>query len=112
MRLARLSGRKNVGTNFNLVHWKWVEPSEPPARVLKAALPHLFSVSINGMEGDKIVPLDAGDFDVTAFMKTVKEVGYRGQVGLQGYGVPGPSAQHLKRSIEKWDSVLKALAGD
>jgi len=109
VRLARLSGRKNVGTNFNLVHWKWVEPTEPPQRVLKEALPHLFSVSINGLEGDKIVPLDQGDFDLLSFIKTVEQVGYRGQVGLQGYGVPGRSADHLKRSMDKWREIARQL---
>lgn len=111
VRLAKLSNRKNVGTNFNLVHWKWVEPNEPPAKVLKDALPHLFSVSINGLAGDKIVPLDEGDFDLLGFMKTVKQVDYRGQVGLQGYGVPGRSADHLKHSIDKWREICNELSG-
>lgn len=110
VRLAKRSERKNVGTNFNLVHWKWVEPTVPVEHVLKDALPHLFSVSINGLAGDKIVPLDEGDFDLLAFMKTVKQVGYRGQIGLQGYGIPGPSADHLKHSIDKWKEILAGLS--
>jgi sugar phosphate isomerase/epimerase len=110
VRLAKLSGRKTVGTNFNLVHWKWLEPNEPPAKVLKDALPHLFSVSINGLAGDKIVPLDEGDFDLLGFMQTVKQVGYRGQVGLQGYGVPGRSADHLKHSMDKWRGIRDRLS--
>jgi sugar phosphate isomerase/epimerase len=109
IRLAKAVGRKNVGTNFNLVHWKWVKPAKPAEEILTEALPHLMTVTINGLKGDQIVSLDEGDFDLAAFMATVKKVGYAGIVGLQGYGVPGPSEAHLGRSISKWREILKAI---
>lgn len=105
VRLAHNSGRQNVGTNFNLVHWSWVKQDDPLEAVLKAALPHLFAVSINGLAGRRIVPLGEGDYDVTAFMQLVQKVGYRGPVGFQGYGIPGPSRDLLQKSIEKWREI-------
>ena len=108
VRLAEASGRKNVGANFNLVHWKWVKQDKPLADTLKLALPHLFSVSINGLDGNKIVSLDEGNYDVAAFLQLLKKTGYRGQVGLQGYGIPGPSREHLERSMEKWKQIEPA----
>jgi len=109
VRLAKAVGRKNVGTNFNLVHWKWVRPAKPAAEILAEALPFLKTVTINGLKGDQIVSLDEGDFDLAAFMTTLKKVGYAGIVGLQGYGVGGPSETHLGRSMAKWKEILKAI---
>ena len=40
---------------------------------------------------------------------TLKKVGYTGIVGLQGYGVGGPSEAHLGRSMGKWKEIMKAI---
>ncbi|MDB5305717.1 MAG: Xylose isomerase domain protein barrel [Phycisphaerales bacterium] len=109
VRLAKASGRKNVGANFNLVHWKWVKQQRTQEELLKEALPHLFLVSINGLAGNTIVPLDQGDYDVAAFLVLLKSVGYRGRVGLQGYGIKGPSHEHLGHSMTKWRKMMAAL---
>lgn len=108
LRLAEASGRRNVGTNFNLVHWAWVKQDEPLDEVLKSALPRLLAVSINGLQGRKIVPLDEGDYDVAKFMATLSRTGYAGPVGFQGFGIPGPSQALLQKSIARW----KQLAAD
>jgi sugar phosphate isomerase/epimerase len=110
-RLARLAGRKNVGTHFNLVHWKWLPQRRPVAEVLKEALPHLFCVTVNGLKGDAIVPLDEGDFDLAGFLKTLHDTGYRGRVGLQGFGMPGPSEEHLGRSMRRWRDLMRQFQG-
>ena len=112
VRLARRLGRKNVGTNFNLVHWHWVRQPRPLETVLREALPHLFSVTINNgtKKGRKIYALDRGDYDPLGFMTLVKKIGYTGQVGLQCYSVPGPSEAHLSRSMRTWRAILKKLA--
>ena len=110
VRLARLCGRKNAGTNFNLVHWSWVKQDEPLEKVLEQSLPFLKAVSINGLDGRKIVPLDEGDYDVTAFMRTLGRIGYDGPVGFQGYGIPGPSRKLLERSMRKWREIQTALS--
>jgi sugar phosphate isomerase/epimerase len=109
VRLARLVDRKNVGANFNLVHYKWVKPNPPLEPLLKDALPHLMTVTINGLAGDKIVSLDQGDYDLAAFLATLRKVGYTGPVGLQGYGVPGPSEEHLGRSMTTWRELTKKV---
>jgi len=111
VRLAREVGRKNVGTNFNLVHWKWLPQTKPLEALLTEALPHLMTVTINGMAGDKIVTLDEGDYDVTEFMATVKKVGYRGPVGFQGYGIKGNSEEILSRTMKKWREILAKISG-
>jgi sugar phosphate isomerase/epimerase len=109
LRLARQVGRKNVGANFNLVHYKWVKPNPPLEPLLREALPHLATVTINGLAGDKIVSLDRGDYDLLALLTTLKKVGYAGPVGLQAWSVPGPSEEHLSRSMNKWKELMKKL---
>lgn len=44
------------------------------------------------------------------FLTLLKSTGYHGRVGLQGYGVPGPSSEHLRRSMEKWRQMIKQLS--
>ncbi|MBL7224224.1 MAG: hypothetical protein ISS72_10245 [Candidatus Brocadiae bacterium] len=110
-RLAKKIGRKNVGTNFNLVHWTWVKQSRSVEATLRDVLPHLFSVTINNgtTKGRKIYALDQGDYDLLGFLGTVKKVGYTGPVGLQCYSVPGASEAHLKRSMAVWQALTKKL---
>lgn len=103
--------RKNVGTHFNLVHWKWVKNEKSLEDLLKEVLPRLFCVTVNGLQGDAIVSLDECDYDIDGFVALLKKVGYRGPVGLQGYGVKGPSGEHLERSMNKWREVMKKVEG-
>jgi sugar phosphate isomerase/epimerase len=110
VRLAKQVDRKNVGTHFNLVHWKWMKPTQKLETTLKEALPHLFCVTVNGLKGDQIVSLDQGDYDIDDFLSLLVKVGYHGPVGLQAYGVPGPSTEHLQRSMNKWKDAMKKLA--
>ncbi|MCI0682340.1 MAG: sugar phosphate isomerase/epimerase [Gemmataceae bacterium] len=114
VRLARQLQRKNVGTHFNLVHWKWAPQKEPLETLLRDALPYLRCVTINGLDnkqGDRIVSLDQGDYDIDGFLRTLVKIGYRGPVGLQGYGVAGRSADHLGRSMTRWQAALARLDG-
>lgn len=109
IRLAQKVERKNVGTHFNLVHWKWVKQTRDLPDLLKDARPHLMCVTVNGLTGKQIVSLEKGDYDIDAFLKLLKSTGYRGPVGLQGYSVPGPSAGHLQRSMTRWQEAMKKL---
>lgn len=109
VRLAKASGRANVGANFNLVHWKWVRQTRDQEQTLRDALPKLFLVSINGLAGNAIVPLNQGDYDLLGFLRRLKHVGYTGRVGLQGYGIHGPSRTHLAASMKKWREMMNSL---
>jgi len=110
VRLARLSGRKYVGSSLKLVHWHWVKQDRPVEKALAEPLLHILLVSINGHKDRDIVPLDVGDCDVLTFLRTLKKGGYKGAVGLQCYSVPGPSEVRLKKSIERWRAWMKILA--
>ena len=110
IRVADKVNRPNVGLMFNLCHWLRVDQQRDYQPLLKQALPRLWAVSINGADefDDKpgwdryIQPLDKGSFDVAGFLKTLKELGYKGPIGLQCYGIGGDAREHLARSIATW----------
>lgn len=107
LRLAKKVARKNVGTHFNLYHSpNRLKPEEMEA-FFREALTHLTCVTINGLDKGRIVPLDQGDLDVEAFVRMIQKVGYRSPVGLQAYSVPGPSAEHLARSMARWQELIR-----
>ncbi len=115
MRVAEKVDRPNVGVMFNLCHWLRVDKSRDYQPLLKQALPRLWAVSINGADNfdEKpgwsryIQPLDRGSFDVGGLLKTLKELGYKGPIGLQCYGIGGDAREHLARSMTAWQKLLK-----
>lgn len=118
VRLARKTNRPNVGGMFNLCHWLKTGDEAQMRPLLKTALPRLLAVSINGADtgaeikagkGNWIQPLDSGSFDIYGFLRTLKELKYRGPVGLQCYGLAGDARLHLTRSIAAWRALSKRL---
>lgn len=109
-RVADQVDRPNVGVMFNLCHWLRVDAQRDYKPLLKKAMPRLWGVSINGAdEFDEkpgwdryIQPLGEGNFDVGRLLQTLDELGYKGGVGLQCYGIGGDTREHLARSIEAW----------
>lgn len=118
VRVADKVNRPNVGVMFNLCHWLRVDKSRDYKPLLKLAMPRLWAVSINGADefDDQpgwqkyIQPLDRGSFDVGKFLRTLKELGYRGPIGLQCYGIGGDARDHLARSMTAWRELSKNLA--
>ena len=116
-RVAQKVDRANVGAMFNLCHWLRVDQQRDYAPLLKQAMPRLWAISINGADehDDKpgweryIQPLDQGNFDMGRFLKTLKELGYRGPIGLQCYGIPGDVREHLARSLAAWRKLSENL---
>ena len=118
LRIAEKVNRRNVGVTFNLCHWLKVDGDKDPSKTLQRAMPYLFQVSVNGADsGDTktmswnrlIQPLGSGTYDVGGVLKTLKELGYAGPIGLQGYGVKGDSKENLKRSIQAWRKLTDSL---
>ena len=112
VRVAKRVNRPDVGVTFNLCHWLRVDGEDFEAR-LEEALPHLFVVTINGADADGkgwdrlIQPLDSGTFPVAPLLAKLDALGYRGPIGLQGYGIGGDVRQNLSRSITAWQELTK-----
>jgi sugar phosphate isomerase/epimerase len=117
-RIARAMDDANVGITFNLCHWLKMEGDRDPAPILRATLPLLYFVTINGadrgetqsMEWNRLIqPLGEGDYDVGAFLTTLETAGYRGPIGLQGFGIPGDPAENLIKSFSAWKRFAKTF---
>ena len=116
IKLAKRVQRENCGVVFNLCHFLRNEDPATLNEVLRDVRPFLVAVTINGADlagrNDKdwkrlIQPLDQGDFDVAAFMGQLQQIGYQGPVGIMCYGIGGNAADHLERSIEKWQELVR-----
>ena len=121
VRVARKVNRENVGATFNLCHWLKVEGGKNMRPLMERAMPYLFVVTINGADsGDTsemgwnrlIQPLDSGSFDTYKFVKTLKQLGYTGPVGLQHYGIKGDARENLKRSMNAWRQFQQRMAAE
>ncbi len=109
-RVAEKVDRPNVGVMFNLCHWLRVSKSRDYKPLLAHAMPRLWAVSINGADefddqpgwGRYIQPLGRGSFDMLAFLKTLRGLGYTGPIGLQCYGIEGDVRDTLAESMKAW----------
>jgi len=109
--IVNKTNHPNVGANFNLCHWLMIDGDKDYRPVLRENAGKIFAVTINGAQlGAKtwtnglIQPLDKGDFDNRELLKTLREIGYRGPIGLMCYGIPGDAREHLARSMAVWKS--------
>jgi sugar phosphate isomerase/epimerase len=118
VRIAEKVDRPNVGVTFNLCHWLKVSQSRDAKAAIEKAMPHLFVVSINGADTDGqdwktlIQTLDRGTFDMKGFLETLRDAGYTGPIGFQGYGIGGDASDNLKRTMAAWEKHSRVLWGD
>ena len=110
IRVAEKVNRPNVGVMFNVCHWLRVDQQRDYRPLLQQAMPRLWAVSINGADefddqpgwAHYIQPLGKGSFDIAAFLRTLRELGYTGSIGLQCYGITGDAREHLAQSMNAW----------
>jgi len=120
LRVVDKVDRANVGVMFNLCHWLRVEKQRNYRPLLERAMPRLWAVSINGADEfdaqpgwDRYIqPLGRGSFDLYPFLKTLRQLGYLGPVGLQCYGIPGDARDSLAESMKAWRAYTTRLAAD
>jgi sugar phosphate isomerase/epimerase len=119
VRVAEKVNRPNVGVMFNLCHWLRVDKQRDYKPLLVQAMPRLWAISICGADEldpkpgweHYIQPLDKGTFNVGLLLKTLKELGYKGPIGLQCYGIGGDAREHLARSLAAWQKLSENLKG-
>ena len=115
LRVANAVDDPDLGMTFNLCHWLKVEGSErDPLPTIKAALPRLNFITINGADTgdtrklgwDKLIqPLGRGTYDVKAFVTNARAAGYRGPFGFQGFGIKMDPDKLLKETMEAWKGI-------
>jgi len=117
VRVAEKADHPAIGATFNLCHFLKVEGDTDPLPVIQRALPRLFFVTLNGADAgdtramgwDRLIQtLDRGTWDTTSFLRRLREAGYKGPVGFQGYGIPGDSRDNLTRTMTTWKKMTAA----
>ena len=112
LRIVKKLNRPNeVGVMFTFQHWKARDPNRDLRAVLTEAAPWLMSVSINGTnhEGAATLPLGEGDYDVSEVLDVLRELNFKGPVGVMCWGMRGDVRDHLEASMKqfrKWSSPL------
>ena len=100
-----------LGVCFNLCHELRAAPGVDPRPALRRCGARLFAVTLNGADlagadWDTLIrPLDEGDHALAPFLAELDAIGFRGPVGLQGYGITLPPREHLVRSMAAWRRV-------
>ena len=116
VKLAKMVGRKNYGAAMNLCHLLKVEGSEGIDGKIKEFAPFLFAVNICGaddgdtkqLDWDRLIqPLGQGSFDTYRFVKSLRDNGYSGPIGLQCYNLKGDAVETLTRSMKTWKGYKK-----
>jgi sugar phosphate isomerase/epimerase len=117
VRIAKVAELPNVGVTINLCHELFAGNGGRLGEVVKAASPYLNLVSINGAspvpgKGPKAwdtLPLGSGSFDTDAFLRLLRDSGYKGPIGHQFYGVAGDDMRKLTLAIESWKKTKPAV---
>jgi sugar phosphate isomerase/epimerase len=109
-KLADLVDRPNFGVSFNLCHCLATGDERNIPQLLTAAKRRLIIVQINGADSGVsggqwnrlIQTLDKGTFDVAALLQKLKELGFAGPIGFQGYGIAGDARSILAPTMTAW----------
>jgi sugar phosphate isomerase/epimerase len=108
LRVVEKADHPCVGVSFVSYHWLAVEGEADYRPHLRDGAEKIFVVTICGSKvGGKtrpelVQPLDRGDFDNRQLLAMLREIGYRGRIGLQCFGIPGDAREHLQRSMNVW----------
>jgi sugar phosphate isomerase/epimerase len=117
-RLAKLVAHPNFGVSFNLCHCLATGDESRIPALLADARPVLFTATICGADSgvrapDKelwkklIQPLGQGTFDVGIVLGKLREIGFSGPIGFQGYGIAGEPREILAPTIKAWRRLSK-----
>jgi sugar phosphate isomerase/epimerase len=104
---------KNVGVVYNLHHGH--DHLDRLPALLKKMQPHLLALNLNGMVkdgekvGKKILPLGAGDRDVT-LLKLIRDSGYTGPIGILGH-TQDDAAERLADNLDGLAWLKTSLDG-
>jgi sugar phosphate isomerase/epimerase len=117
-RLAKVVNHPQFGVTFNLCHCLAMGDEGRIPELLAEARRVLFAVTVNGADakvgrpdwGRLIRPLGRGTFDVGGVLRKLREIGYTGPVGLQGYGIGGDRRENLAASLAAWKKLSRAAA--
>lgn len=116
VRLCDRIGHPALGAVFCGYHWYAVDGEGLHDRLVTAA-PHLEQVNLCGSRkrgaGEDvettIEPLGQGTLDNFAVLAALRDVGYDGPVGVQGFGAEGDVYANLRQSLRRLEDIERRL---
>ncbi len=108
VRIIEKMGAKDVGIVYNF-HHAHLQVKEFP-ELLRKMLPYLKTVNLNGMkiEGPKILTIGQGTEEL-GMLKTLKESGFNGSVGILCHIDTEDAKVFLKRNLDGLKALLKTM---
>jgi sugar phosphate isomerase/epimerase len=117
VRMCEMLECPSVGVTFSSFHWYASSPRESLIDSLAAARRHVRLVNTCGsrrVSGQyfpaSIEPVGDGEFDTFAFLGVLREVGYRGPIGILAYGLGGDAYAYFRRSRDAIRDIEKRLS--
>ncbi|HSU67021.1 MAG TPA: TIM barrel protein, partial [Tepidisphaeraceae bacterium] len=117
-RLAELVNHPNFGVTFNLCHALAVGDEAKIPALLESAKRLLFTATICGADAgvtgghwDRLIqPLGSGSFDVTSVLSKLRQIGFRGPIGFQGFGIKSDARSILAPTMAAWQKMSAAAS--
>jgi sugar phosphate isomerase/epimerase len=113
--IARQADRKNLGVMFNLCHFLKEQPEASLTEELENAKDLLWQVSTSGAEQSGknwtqlIQPLGKGSYKQEQLFQALKEIGFKGSIGVQCYQIKSDPKEYLKVSADSYKELLKSV---
>jgi len=116
IRLAEVVNRPAFGVTLNLCHALAMGEEPRIPELLQRAAPLLKTVTINGADSGVVGPnwgrliqtLDKGTYDLAGLLRQLKQVGFKGPIGFQGYGINLDATAVLTPTMAKWRQLTRA----
>lgn len=116
--VAKLVNHPRLGVTFNLCHCLAMGDEERIPALLEDAKSVLVTVTISGADRGVKIPdwkrliqtLDKGTYDVGIVLRKLREIGFSGPIGFQGYAIPGDARTILAPTMEAWRKLSAEAA--
>jgi sugar phosphate isomerase/epimerase len=116
VKVAKLVNHPALGVTFNLCHCLATGDEARIPELLGQAAAVLTTVTINGADSGVqspdwkrlIQPLDRGSYDVGIVLRKLKQIGFTGPIGFQGYAINAEARAILQPTMAKWRELTSA----
>ncbi len=117
VRLAKAVNHPNFGVGFNLCHALAAGDEANIPAMLDEAKPLLAAATIcgadagvKGAQWDRLIQtLDKGTYDVRIVLRKLRQIGYTGPIGFQGYALRGDARSILVPTMKGWRKLNATL---
>lgn len=118
-KLAKIVKHPQFTVTFNLCHCLAMGDEQSIPALLDQAKDILSNVTLSGadsgVQGPKwdrlIQTLDKGTFDQTIVLRKLKQMGFTGPIGFQGYAIAGDARSIVTATMNGWKRISAAMAG-